>query len=354
MTSELSRRRLITIKVREGEEIISIHRSLQAKILQDLNKDPREREKVFKQAFLLVRKRFPLPSPIQVPEPEKWPACIKYLRHVLSLQKAFVGSIITIAPSVDLARLLSDGGIGLWERGMNAEGLQLLRSAEAVLQKLDTTEDMLKANIHIIIALLIQDYGIAYIAESKDRIWQALQIRKDYQSRISKEEYTRTDDILLHNAWSDYGCVLLQYNQYAKAEPIFAHCLTKYREWGKDEDIPYEHAKYNHHMSYCQMYRKNFDEAIRLGELGVHFVILATGQSSAANKWKFDHACIVLQSGDIEKALALHMEVLDARIQQHGKSSFLTLQSYYAVGALHAYLGNMISAEYVYLPIQRD
>jgi hypothetical protein len=332
--------------MREGEEIISIHRSLQAKILQDLEKDPQRKEKVFGQAFLLVRKRFPLPSPIQVPEPEKWPACIKYLRHVLSLQKAFAGQIISIAPSVDLARLLSDGGIGLWERGMTTEGLQLMRSAEAILHKLNCKEDLLKANIHVIIALLIQDYGIAYLAESKDRIWQALQIRKDYQSRTPPEQYTKVDDILLHNAWSDYGCVLLQYNKYKEAEPIFTHCLTKYREWGPDESIPYEHAKYNHHMAHCQMYHRNFTEAIELAELGLHFVILATGpQSSSAHKWKFDMACIVLQSGDVQRALQLHSEVLEARVQQHGKSSFLTLQSYYAVGALHALSGHLPEAE---------
>jgi tetratricopeptide (TPR) repeat protein len=348
MTVELSRRRLISVKMREGEEIISIHRSLQAKILQDLEKDPQKRDKVFDQAYLLVRKRFPLPSPIQVPEPEKWPACIKYLRHVLSLQKVYAGQLITIAPSVELARLLSDGGIGLWERGMTSEGLQLMRSAEAVLHKLNCKEDMLKANIHVIIALLIQDYGIAHLAESKDRIWQALQIRKDFQSQTPPKKYKKTDDILLHNAWSDYGCVLLQYNKYTEAEPIFAHCLTKYREWGPDESIPYEHAKYNHHMAFCQMYHKNFAEAIELAERGVHFVILATGKHSAStNKWKFDLACIVLQSGDVERALRLHEEVLEARVQQHGKSSFLTLQSYYAVGALNAYLGQLVPAEYV-------
>lgn len=350
MTSELSRRRLIAIRKREGEEILSIHRSLQAKILQDLHKDPRQREKVFSQAFLLVRKRFPLPSPIQVPTPDAWPACLKYLRHVLSFRKIYVGKLITIDPTVELARLLSDGGINLWERGMTSEGLQLLRSAEDMLRELQlnigSSQDMLKANIHVIVALLLQDNGLAHLDESKDRIWQALQIRKDYQTYTPPDQYTRNDDILLHNAWSDYGCVLLQYNKYKDAEPIFRHCLRKYKAWGPEESIPYEHAKYNHHMAFCKMYRQQFDEAIALGERGLHFVILATGEKSAsANGWKFDLACIVLQSGDIEKALKLHKEVLDARVQQHGKSSFLTLQSYYAVGALQSYLGETAQAE---------
>lgn len=345
MTTELSRRRLVAFRTRDGEEILSIHRSLQDKILKDLEKDPRQREKVYNQAFLLVRKRFPLPSPIQVPEPEKWPTCIRYLRHVLSLRKAFAGNLITIPPSVDLARLLSDGGIGLWERGMTTEGLELLRSAEAILRQISSREDLLKANIHVIISLLIQDQGIGQFAESKDRIWQALQIRKDYQSNTPPEKYTKNDDILLHNAWSDYGCVLLQYNKYLEAEPIFAHCVKKYREWGSDESIPYEHAKYNHHMAFCQMFKGNFEEAVQLAEKGLSFVTLATGQSASTNNWKFDMACVVLQSGDAARALKLHQEVLAARLQHHGKSSFLTSQSYYAIAAINAHLGDLTSAE---------
>lgn len=345
MTTELSRRRLVAFRTRDGEELLSIHRSLQDKILKDLERDPRQREKVYQQAFLLVRKKFPLPSPIQVPEPEKWPACIRYLRHVLSLRKAFAGNLITIQPSVDLARLLSDGGIGLWERGMTSEGLELLRSAEGILQQIDSKEDLLKANIHVIIALLIQDQGITHFAESKDRIWQALQIRKDFQSNTPPEKYTKNDDILLHNAWSDYGCVLLQYNRYLEAEPIFAHCVTKYREWGPDETIPYEHAKYNHHMAFCQMFKRNFGEAVELAERGLRFVTLATGQGASTNNWKFDMACVVLQSGDVARALKLHHEVLKARLEHHGKQSFLTSQSHYAVAAINAHLGDMTSAE---------
>jgi tetratricopeptide (TPR) repeat protein len=348
MTSELSRRRLITITKRDGEETLSIHRSLQAKILQDLEKNPSQRDKAFAQAFLLVRHRFPLPSPIQVPTPDAWPACIKYLRHVLSLRKVYHGNLVTIPPSVELARLLSDGGINLWERGMTSEGLQLLHSAEDILDELNlgSSEDMLRANVHVIVALLLQDYGMSHLGESSRRIWQALQIRNAFYNSTPSKDYTKNDDILLHNAWSDHGCVLLQYNNYKEAEPIFRRCLEKYREWGPEESIPYEHAKYNHHMAFCKMYTGDYEDAINLGEKGLKFVILATGdRSSSTHKWKFDLACIVLQSGNTEKALRLHEEVLGARILQHGKSNFQTLQSYYAVGALHAHLGDHARAE---------
>ncbi|KAL8941508.1 MAG: hypothetical protein Q9216_002190 [Gyalolechia sp. 2 TL-2023] len=345
MISELRRRNIITIRIQKDEEILSIHRSLQQKILQDLERDSRKRDEVFYQAFQLVRKRFPEPSPIQVPEPAKWPACKEYLPHVLHLEMVIMRSDPPIAPSILQARLLSDGGINLWERGMTGAGLRLLKSAEAVLDRLDSDDTQLRANIDVIINLLIQDYGLTHMAESEKRSRNALDIRVNYRKQTKAEDYTRNDDILLHNALSDYGCVLLQYNKYEEAEPIFQKCYTKYLEWGGEAEIPYEYYKYNHHSAFCRLYHHDFARAIELAEAGLRLITLATGQSSAANKTKFDLACIVLHSGDTQRALALHKEVLEANMRLHGKFNFLTLQSYYAVGAVNAYSGNLPEAE---------
>ncbi|KAL9609698.1 MAG: hypothetical protein Q9167_005548 [Letrouitia subvulpina] len=347
MISELSRRNIISVRTQDDEESLSIHRSLQQKVLQDLaDKDPQKLEEVFSQAFALVRKRFPLPSPIQVPEPTKWPACKEFLPHVLHLENIIINIMPSIPRSIKVARLLSDGGINLWERGMTSEGLRLLKSAETVLDALDGDEAQLRANINVVISLLIQDYGLSHMAESKDRILKALRIRLDYLNQSTPENYTRTDDILLHNAWSDYGCVLLQYNNYEEAEPIFQNCFAKYLQWGSEAEIPYEHYKYNHHSAFCRLYRHDFAGAIKLAEEGLRFITLATGQSSATSKTRFDLACIVFQSGDTERALALHKEVLEWNLRQHGKFNFLTLQSYYAVGALSAHNGSLDEAEY--------
>ena len=349
MIQELSRRNIIVVKTQEDEQTLSIHRLLQANILQKLDKEPRNRQQVFTQAFQLVRKKFPLPSPIQVPEPAKWAICREYLPHVLHLENVATKILPSIEPSVDLARLLSDGGINLWERGMTSEGLRLLESAEALLDKLQCEEYLLRANIHVIINLLIQDYGLSRIEESRERSRKALQIRLDYLMRCKPGDYTRNDNILLHNAWSDYGCVLLQYNDYRRAETMFNRCLPRYRDWGSESEIPYEYYKYNHHVAFCRMYQCNFSEAIRLAEKSLELITLATGHSSAANKTKFDLACIVFQSGDAARSLALHKEVLESNLRLHGKFNFLTLQSYYSVGVVSEYIGNLTEAEYVSL-----
>lgn len=347
MTKELSRRRLIKIESREGQEVLSIHRKLQAKILEELNRQGNagERDPAFQRVFTLIRSRFPRPSPTQVPEPEKWPICRQYLPHILSIKRIWLSGAVKINPSVELAQLISDAGIDLWERCLTVEGLELLRSAETLLNQGGFKEDLLRANLHVVISLLLQDSGIVNLAECRDRIKQVIDIRLEYRRDTQASAYTREDEILLFNAWSDYACVLLQYNKFSEASPIFDNCLERYKTWGPPEQIPYEYAKYYHHKASCLMYDGDFERAIPMAEQGLFWVEKATGPSAASNRWRFDLACLVLQSGDRQRALSLHKKVLEARIALHGKFGLLTLQSYYAVGAAHSWLGQLAEAE---------
>lgn len=355
MTGELKRRRLITVETKNGEEILSIHRKLQARILRDLDKDVSSRQGVFSQVFLIVRSRFPSASPIQVPEPDKWPMCKKYLPHVLSLQRLLLGNLIDVEPSVELARLFSDGGIDLWERGLTTEGLDLLKSAESILDRLDSGDfQPLRADIHVIVSLLLQDSGLIHIGECHDRIKTALEIRTRNQLIAARGHVKlgRTDEILLFNAWSDYACVLLQLNMFEEAKPIFEKCLLKYQEWGDPNDIPYEYSKGYHHTAFCLMYRGDADQAIEDAERGVDFVEKATGRSAAYYRWKFDLACLLFQHPDFavspslqSRTIALHKEVLEARLMLHGKYTFLALESFYALGSVLSYLGDLTEAE---------
>ncbi|KAF7504984.1 hypothetical protein GJ744_001505 [Endocarpon pusillum] len=352
MIKELKTRRLIAIEFKNGEEVISIHRKLQARILRDLDKDPFSRGGVFNQVFSLVRSRFPSASPIQVPEPEKWPTCKKYLPHVLSIQRLTHGTLIHLPFSEELAKLFSDGGIDLWERGLTTEGLKLMKSAESILDLLSVDKfQLLRAGIHVIISLLLQDSGLVHIGECHDRIKTALDIRRDYSDNREALTYTRNDEVLLYNAWSDYACVLLQLNMFEEAESIFERCFRQYQDWGNTDVIPYEYAKYYHHVSFCLMYRGSADEAVASAEKGLLYVEQATGKSAAYYRWKFDLACLLLQHPKLldssswqSRTVEMLKDILGARLLLHGKFAFLTLESYYALGATLFYLGNLPDA----------
>lgn len=334
------------MKHHENRDIYSIHRLLQHRLLQDMNTNIQERDEIFSLAFQLVRQRLPRPS-IDTPEPAKWNVFKEYLPHVLCLQRVYADGLSAITPFLGLSELFRDGGVLLWQRYIFNDALKLLNSAETILDKLESNDEHLRADIHITTNLLIQYFGISHRAESRDRLRKILEFRLNTAAKAQPGTLTKEDEILLNNASADYANALLQFNNYKEAEPIYQECYAKLLEWGAEEDNAFDCAKLNHHMAYCLMYRKEFKSAINLSERAVELVALLGGDKQLILRYKFDLACIILQSGDLERSLEMHKQILTARLDLQGRASYFTLQSYYAVGALCAYLGKLDEAEYV-------
>lgn len=343
MKRSLVDRRLVQAKDIEGEPCLTLHRSLQRSIRETAAKTSGKPQETFDQALTLVRKVFPDSSAIQVPEPQKWREHQRLLPHVISLQTTFIEAKEAIQGSKTFARLLSDAGMNQWEQGFTRDGLLLLKTAEQVLDAISYEKSgIMRANINVVVALMHDNTGISTRAESLRRRAQTLSIRRE---RIeSLKEASQTEEILLYNAWMDYVVSLLQYNQYREAEPILEKCLDKYREWGTPEAIPFEYAKYYHNMSFVRMYQKRWEEAIRVGRLGVRYMGMS-GKEALTLRYEFDLACITLQSGDVNSAFELHEHVLEKRIIVCGKTNENTLQSYYALGTLHEIRAEFEEAE---------
>ena len=343
MKESLVKRRLIQAKDVDGVPCLSLHRSLQRSIRETIAKKQFQRQQVFEQALVIVRKVFPTASPIQVPEPQKWREHQSLLPHVMSLRSAFDEAKPAIQGSREFAGLLSDAGINQYEQGFTQDGLLLLKTAEQILEStyFDGTTSI-RADINTTISLMYDNTGISARAEGLGRRELVLDIRKKHTENSS--QVSHNDEILLYNAWMDYVISLLQYNRYDEAEPILKNCLEKYREWGSPKEVPFEYAKYYHKMAFVRMYQGRYEEALRMGEKGVQHMDIA-GSESLMLRFKFDLACVHLQSGDIDGALILHEEVLKRRIVVCGKANENTLQSYYAVGALQELRRNYAEAE---------
>ena len=348
MIKDLTSRRLVGFKKQDNREVFSIHRLLQHRLLQDLDENPQEREEIFKLAFELIRERLPRPS-MEAWDSLKWNVFKEYLPHVLTIQRIYQNGVPMVTPFVRLAELFRDGGVHLWQRGMMYDGLRLLNSAENVLDLLACEEEQLRIDIHVASALLIQYFGISHRAESKDRFWKILQIRKKFASELAPGLLTKEDEMRLCSAMADYGNALLQFNNYEEAEPIYQECHATFHKSTTDKDHHFGCAKFNHHEAHCRMYRKDFEGALELSQKAVELVSRQTGQPQLTLRYKFDLACIILQSGDIEKSLEMQEQVLKARLslQGSGKTNYFTLQSYYAVGAANAHLSRWEQAEYV-------
>lgn len=347
MKSALLRRRLIQKKEAGGEKCLSIHRELQRTVRETLSQDSNKENVAFNQAVTLVQKSFPEPSPIQVPEPEKWPQYKRLLPHVSSLRSVYVASKGRICGSIDFAKLLSAAGVNQWEQGITKEGSELLCTAEEILES-DSLDDssVMRANIHCILGLMTDSIGITQRREGFDRRLKLLSIRQNFISE--SKSCTRGEEILLYNAYTDLACSLIQYNDYKQVEPILKVCFAKYKEWGSEDDVPYEYAKYYRHIAVVRMYQERYDDAILLGKQAVYWMG-KSGNNNLSYRFKFDLACIIVQSGDLKLALEMHEEILSARIFNSGKNNELTLHSCYASAVLHESEGRLEEAELVIL-----
>ena len=329
----LTQRRLVD----ESEGNISMHRSLQRGIRERLSQDKGQQQTVFEQAVALVREVFPRPNNLQQPTPDKWSECQKLLPHLHALHDVYHASNQNITGSLEFAQLLLDAGMDQFEQGIIHEGLLLLDTAEKVLDastEPSSSEEhqVMQANIHAMIAIMYDDVGISKREEGWKRREAALRIRQRTFEMSNRQ--SRKDEMLVANSWMEYAISLLHYHRYTDAEPIINKCLAKFQEWGSEDEIPFEYAKYYNKIALVRMYQGRFEIAIECAWKGMQ-LMSSTGYSMFMSRFKFDMACIILQSGDLDRALNIYEEIHRQRIETVGPANPLSLHSMYAIGAIH-------------------
>jgi tetratricopeptide (TPR) repeat protein len=340
MRDELINRRLITVSYREEKLCLGIHRLLQQKVLSGLGES--KRQEVFHQALLLVRKRYPTASTQQIPDSSKWQDCKDYEPHVLSLYRTFE-KIKGIPPTIDLAKLMYDAGFHTWERQGNAyDGLDLLKTSEKILDDINYDKNgRLRPDIYAMRGAFCDRIGISKRKEGLEHRQRALAIRKTI---VEQRPDDNESELLRNNAASDLGISLLQINDYEEAGKLFASCYIKYREWGSEEDLPFEYFKHYSNTGSVRMYQGRFNEALEMLWRAVALSEKKGGKDWMYWKGVYLVACCLLQSGDLPAALDLHSKVLEARTKAYGRLAESSLHSCYAVGAMHDHMGSLQSA----------
>lgn len=94
--------------------------------------------------------------------------------------------------------------MNMWDRGLTREGREVLSTAEEVLDAIDyPTVATIRANIHVILTLILDETGISGRANALDRRKKVLDIRQALRDSKSVEERTPEDEILLYSAIGD-------------------------------------------------------------------------------------------------------------------------------------------------------
>ena len=336
MTRVLRRRQLVRRETSGEEPFLSIHRSLQWSIIVDLSRVYDHRWKVYHQAFVLLRRGMPMSSPIQIPEPEKWPQFERYTPQILNLRTHCLWPEPPVDLPVDFARILSDMGTYMWHAGLVPDGSEALETAERILDERGVREiDPLRGDILGNLGILSGFAGVSERKEGMERRLEALKIRKEVYEDIPEKKITQDDHTRLYIAESDVAYGYIQEEEFEKVEEIMERCLTQYKSWDTEENIPYEYAKYYYTMSLVRASQGSINEALDFSRRGVGLVTKSAGKEhSVTQLWKFSFANLVFHSGDVAESLHINEEVLSVRRKTCGEFNAFTLESYSTCGAL--------------------
>jgi hypothetical protein len=330
----------------DGDFVYSLHRMLKSKILDDM--DDYSVANAFRKTFRLLRKKFPAADSQQVPKPALWDVCAENMRHIESFYTVFTNErerIERIAgpQPLELVELFYDAGFYVWaRRGTSYDGLKLLRTAEKILDAIGMDQDAkIRADINCIIGLLLLDKGCADRRQGSKYLLEARRIRKVISDQDPDDHDT---DVLATNAVSDYAVSLLNNNRFAEAGECMRHCFERYQSWGPMSENPFENSKYYGNYSVVLMFEGRMDEAIDSLRICLGLTEKFAGKREQWYRRLFLLACVHLQAGNLQKALELHMEALQARLELGGKHATNFILSLYAVGAVHHKLDNLDEA----------
>ncbi|KAK1750091.1 transcription activator GutR [Echria macrotheca] len=347
MIDQLQRQRLITVKEVDGQIAYNIHRVLKSKIQNDM--DDYGFADAFRKAFRLIRKAFPRTDATQVPVPEEMEICRRYMPHLDSFHKIFHERTSNhgLFPMGDtqpmqLAQLFYDAGFYVYgSAGTAYDGLPFMETAEKILDDINAPQDIkIRADIHSITGILNLYTSGPTRAKATERLKQAWDIR----GKIWKEDPSLDNDILYQNAANDYSLCLMNMYRFEETAKIIKGYFSRFQEWGPESENPFEYSKFYGNNSAVLLWEGKVEEAKWFIERSLALSEKFAGRKALYYRRRFWLACIMMQTDEVQTALEIHLEVLNARLELHGKLHENTIMSLYAVGAAFHELGELEKA----------
>ena len=341
-------------KFPSGERYLTIHRSLQINIRSSLVNDQPRRQNAFDQAVALIRGVFPTQSKIMTPVNHHWDTYEKYQPHLMSLQTIFSQAEGGLKGTSVFASLLSDEANYFWERNFLDDGVRASKLAVSILNSMDHHDAQAQAQAQCLRGDIELEKGFSGRRTGLDVLLKTLDIRKRC---INKPPPGGTSDeqLLYANAWNDFGCGLLEFAEYEKAEKYLNHALEIKMRNTNEHDEPMEFAEAYMNLAMVRCFQGRNDEAKSLLEKSVRLAENANGRHSAcAQNFTFYWATILLNSKDLEAAQKKHEDILEERKNIFGTFSLRTRHSYYALATTYQELGRLGDAEYVLFSLRPD
>lgn len=308
-------------------------------------KDRPRRQQFFDQAVALIRGVFPTQSKIMTPVNHHWNTYEKYQPHLTSLQTIFSQAEGGLKGTSVFASLLSDEANYCWERNFLDDGARASKLATSILNDMDQHDANAQAQAHCLRGDIELEKGFSGRGTGLEVLLKTLEIRKRCINKPSPGG-TRDEQLLYANAWNDFGCGLLEFAEYEKAEKYLIHALEIKKRNTNKSDEPMEYAEAYMNLAMVRCFQGSFDEAKSLLKESVRLAEEANGRHSAcAQNFTFYWATILLNSKDLEAAREKHEGILEQRKEIFGTFSLRTRHSYYALGMTYQESGRLRDAE---------
>lgn len=288
-------------------------------------------------------------SPLDIPEPEKWPQFQKYVPQVLNLRTHCLWPEPPVELPVGFAEVLSDLATYMWHAGLASDGHDALGTAIKIMDDEDVeNDDPRRGDVYAKLGILISYNGVSDRREALELRMKAWDVRHKEFSAKAPNEVTRNDEIRLFNVKCDLAWTYLHEGRDAEAEPIMNECLIKYKQWDTEENIPFEYAKYFTLMSVIRMTEGREDIAVDFAKRGADLITKAAGaEHPVTQNWRFILGVVVFHTGAVAKSLEINEEILRIRKKVIGEFNHFTLESYSTCAALLLRLDRPQNAKYV-------
>jgi hypothetical protein len=327
----LRRRQLVTREYdSEIGHYLTIHRTVQWNVLLDLSRDRDHRWQCFRDTMVLLRRGCPMVSPLDIPEPEKWPEFERYAPQVLNVRTHCLWPEPPIELPTDFGEILTDLATYMWHAGLAEAGHDALHTTIKIFDREGVDKsDIRRSDVYSKLGILISFNGVSEREETHKRRMQALEIREKEFNEKPQGSITRNDEIRLYNMKSDLAWTWLHEEKFQKSESLMEECLKKYKSWDTEEEIPFEYSKYNYVMAIVRMSQKKPDESLDLSKHGVDLIEKASGaQHPMTLIWRFALANMLYHAGSVQDAWEMNDDIRKKRVNTLGSFNHLTLESF--------------------------
>ncbi|GAP92896.1 putative pfs domain-containing protein [Rosellinia necatrix] len=344
--SSLCRRQLVQRNVSKSGAYLSIHRSLQLNLRNRLSAEPDSYAAVFRDAGSLVREAFPSQSKTMSYQDDNWRVYDKYYPHVQALQSiAQSSSSKALVHNQMFAQLLSDAANYCWERGYMRLGIEACQLAVSIFESSPQLDLMLYSRPLTSWGLMAGEMGIPQRKQMFDCYSRCIAVRAEYLKN-QPNGGDADEQLLLCNAWSDYGLGCLEAGYYDEAEKyaLLSLALKSRHESEKTYAMMFGLGYWELAVVYAS--QGKFKEARAMADRMEKMAAVDYKPGTAAI-WKFQFlkACIYFTTGDHAIALNIHQDVLVSRTSIFGPTGTFTRYSYYAVAEIYHILGALDLAE---------